>query len=53
MLNTYTKITFADGANCTCEAKDVPDMTDGAEGFTTTEVQMTQAEFEAMPEFQG
>lgn len=53
MLNTYTKITFADGTSCTCEPRDVDDMTEGAKGFTTAQVQMTQAEFEALPEFQG
>jgi hypothetical protein len=53
MQKTYTEIRFADGTTCTCEPKDVPDMTEGAEGFTTTPVQMTEAEFEAMPEFQG
>lgn len=53
MLKTYTEIRFADGAKCTCEPKDVPDMTESAEGFTTTTVQMTGAEFEALPEFQG
>lgn len=30
-----------------------PDMTEGAEDFTAVEVQMTEAEFEAMPEYQG
>lgn len=53
MLNTYIEVRFADGTKCTCEPKDVPDMTEGAEGFTVREVQMTPAEFEAMPEFQG
>ena len=52
-LKTYIKITFAGGGFCICEAKDLADMTEGAEGFRTEEVQMTEAEFEALPEFQS
>lgn len=41
------------GDFCVCEPGDVPDMVEGAGKFTTEEVQMTEAEFNALPEFQG
>ena len=50
---TYIKITYQDGGFCICEPKDVPDMIEGAEDYKTEEVQMTEAEFDALPEFQG
>jgi hypothetical protein len=53
MKNTYIKITYQGGDFCICEPKDVPDMTVGVDGYKTEEVQMTEAEFNAMPEFQG
>lgn len=53
MKKTYIKISFADGGFCICEPNAVADMTIGAEDFTTDEVQMTEAEFEALPEFIG
>lgn len=52
-MKTYTKITFADSTFCICESKDVSDMTEGADGYTLAEVQMTEAEFNALPEFEG
>ncbi len=52
-VKTYTKITFADDLYCICEPKNVPDLTDGVDGYTLTDVQMTQAEFNALPEFEG
>lgn len=50
---TYIKVTYQGGDWCICDPKDLADMTVGAEGYKTEEVQMTKAEFEAMPEFQG
>lgn len=50
---TYSKITFDGGDWCVCEPKDVAQMTQGEKGFTVAEVQMTEAEFEALPEFNG
>ena len=50
-MKTYSKITFADGALVVCQEKEVADMTKGQEGFTVDEIQMTEAEFEALPEF--
>ena len=50
-MKTYSKITFADGALVVCQEKEVADMTKGQEGFTVEEIQMTEAEFEALPEF--
>ncbi|SFF32683.1 hypothetical protein SAMN04489711_13118 [Paracidovorax wautersii] len=52
-MNTYTQIRFADGTSCVCMPKDVPDMTQGSEGHTVAEVQMTEAEFNALPEFEA
>lgn len=52
-MKTYTEIRFTDGSRCVCEAKDVPDMTEGSEGHTMAEVQMTEAEFNALPEFES
>ncbi|SEU40189.1 hypothetical protein SAMN03159335_06225 [Burkholderia cepacia] len=52
-MNTYIKITFSDGGYCICEPKDVDDMITGADGYTLDEVQMTEADFNALPEFQG
>lgn len=52
-MKTYIKITFEDDGWCICEPKDVPDMTVGTTNFTCEEVQMTEAEFNALPEFQA
>lgn len=52
-LKTFSKITYADGEWCVCKPGAVEDMTTGCEGFTVEEVQMTEAEFNALPEFQG
>lgn len=52
-MNTYIKITFNDGTYCICEPKDVDDMITGVDGYKLDEVQMTEAEFDALPEFQG
>lgn len=48
---TYIKITFSDNDWCICEPKNVASMTVDAEGYKTEEVQMTEAEFNALPEF--
>lgn len=52
----YVKITF-DGQLCTCEPRDVETMLEGllecALFATVTDVWMTQAEYEALPEFMG
>lgn len=53
MKKTYIKVTDRDGVSCICDPRDVPDMTDGADGHKTEEVLMTVQEFEALPEFQG
>lgn len=50
---TYTKVTYQGGDFCICDPKDVPDMTAGTNGYKTEVVQMTEREFEALPEFQG
>lgn len=50
---TYIKVTYQGGDWCICEPQEVADMTAGAEGFKTEEVLMTEAEFNALPEFQG
>ena len=52
-LKTYSKITFDGGEWCVCKPKDVSEITKGEEGFTVVEVHMTEAEFEALPEFNG
>lgn len=52
-MKTYIQIRFADGTRCVCVPKDVADMTEGSEGHTVTEVQMTEAEFNALPEFEA
>lgn len=52
-MNSYTEISFADGTICVCEPKDVADMTEGSEGHTVCEVQMTEAEFNSLPEFES
>lgn len=52
-LKAYVRIDFADQTWCVCEPGNVIDMTTGHIGFMTTEVQMTEAEFNALPEFQG
>jgi len=53
MKKTYIKIKYEGGEFCIVEPKDVPDMIESENGFTTEEVQMTEAEFEALPEFQS
>lgn len=53
MEKTYIKIKYEGGECCIVEPKDVPDMTESEYSFTTEEVQMTGAEFEALPEFQS
>lgn len=50
---TYAKVTYADGDWCVCRPHEVRDMTVGCEGYTVAEVKMTEAEFEALPEFNG
>ncbi len=52
-LKTYSKITYSDDEWCICEPGAVADMTKGCEDFGVAEVQMTEAEFEALPEFNG
>jgi len=52
-LKTYAKITYADSEWCVCEPGAVADMTTGCDGFTVAEIQMTEAEFNALPEFNG
>lgn len=49
----FTKINFAGDGWCICPPDAVADMTEGCSGFTTEEVMMTQAEYDALPEFQG
>ncbi|WP_371436315.1 hypothetical protein [Polaromonas sp.] len=49
----YTKITFAGGNWCVCKPGDVADMTEGSEGFACESIQMTEAEFNALPEFEA
>lgn len=49
-MKSYAQIQFADGTSCTCEAKDVPELTADTAGFTLSEIQMTEAEFEALPD---
>lgn len=48
----FVKITY-DGASCICEPREVGDMTDGCDGAVLTDVWMTDAEREALPEFMG
>ena len=48
----YVKITF-DGASCICEPREVGDMTDGCDGAVLTDVWMSPAEWENLPEFAG
>lgn len=52
-LKTYSKITFDGGEWCVCEPKDVAEMTKSEEGFKVDDILMTEAEFEALPEFNG
>jgi hypothetical protein len=52
-MKTYAKIKYEDGDWCICEPGAVADMTEGCQGFDVAEVQMTGAEFEALPEFNG
>lgn len=49
----YIKVTHQDGGVCFLEPKDLPDMIEGADSYKTEEVQMTEAEFNALPEFKG
>lgn len=49
----FTKINFAGDGWCICPPDAVADMTEGARGYTTEEVMLTQAEYDALPEFQG
>jgi len=48
----FVKITY-DGQSCVCEPREVGDMTDGCDGAVLTDVWMTTAEWEALPEFAG
>ncbi len=49
----FVKITY-DKSSCVVRPNEVPAMTeDGIEGHTLTDVWMSEAEFEALPEFQG
>lgn len=50
---TYAKITYADGEWCVCRPHEVESMTAGCDGYTVAEVQMTEVEFDALPEFNG
>lgn len=50
---TYIKVTFQGGDWCICEPHEVSAMTASADGHKTEEVLMTEAEFNALPEFQG
>lgn len=50
---TFAKITYADGEWCVCRPHEVKAMTVGCDGYTVAEVQMTEAEFDALPEFNG
>ena len=53
MQKTYIQILYKDGTTCVCEPQEVTAMTSGHDGFATREVHMTEAEFEALPEFEG
>jgi hypothetical protein len=48
----FVKVTF-DGSSCICEPQEVGDMADGCDGAVLTDVWMTEAEWEALPEFTG
>lgn len=55
-MNKYLKITYPDGCFCVVDnAGDVESMTQGYEPgeCSVEEVEMTAAEFEALPEFEG
>lgn len=52
-MKTYTEIRSTGGTICVCEPKDVADMTEGSKGHAVSEVQMTEAEFNALPEFES
>lgn len=47
----FLKVTF-DGTSCICEPREAADMMDDPE-YTVSEVWMTQAQYDALPEFQG
>lgn len=48
----YVRVAY-DGASCVCEPRDVGDMIDGCDSATVSEVWMTEAQWEALPEFGG
>lgn len=50
----YVRMTM-DGSSCICEPGEAKDMFDGGnmDGCTLTDVWMTEAEWEALPEFSG
>jgi hypothetical protein len=50
---TYSKITFEGGDWVVCKPHDVAAMTTEEKGFSVADIQMTEAEFEALPEFNG
>ena len=52
-LKTYTKITFDDETWCICEPEQVGDLTIDQADFTLSEVEMTEEEFDALPEYNG
>jgi len=52
MRKDYCKI-VCDGSYLICEIKDCKDNTVGLEDYTVEIVQLTEEEFEALPEFDG
>lgn len=53
LAKTYVKVACVGGACFVCKPSEVADMTAEEADFKIDEVQMTEAEFEALPEFQG
>ena len=52
-LKTYTKVTFEDETWCICEPEQVGDLTIDQADFTLSEVEMTEEQFDALPEYNG
>lgn len=48
----FLKLTV-DGTSCICTPSEAGDMMDSPDEYTVTEVWMTQAQYDALPEFQG
>lgn len=48
----FVRVTF-DGLSCICQPCDVEAMTDGCDGAKTEDVWMTEAQWNALPEFGG